>query len=171
MRRAELFRGLPTFKPEEGERVIRTWRPRLASFYPILIAGILAALVGLLSLLFNPAGWSAALFAVGIAFGGVMWVLAAALCRAHTYILTNRRVRDEFRFWVARARDAPFYMLTNLSTFQDLFGRIFNFGDVRFDTAGTPFPGVRFRGVRDPYAVEREVRKAVDVYGRYKTAR
>jgi hypothetical protein len=47
--------------------------------------------------------------------------------------------------------------VTNVVVEQDVVGRVFGFGDVRFDTAGTMFTGVLFKGVRNPVKVKEQI--------------
>ena len=53
-----------------------------------------------------------------------------------------------------RVDEAPFEKVTNVVVEQDVVGRIFGFGDVRFDTDGTAF-----KGVKNPVEVKRRLKK------------
>ena len=93
-------------------------------------------------------------FTVAVAYGLGCWSIACVLQNAYRYVLTNKRVRAEFRFLRTWSRDAPLRAVTDVSTHQDAAGRSLNFGTVAISTAGTSFPGVIFKGVADPHEVE-----------------
>jgi len=62
-----------------------------------------------------------------------------------------------------RVDEAPFEKVTNVVVEQDVVGRIFGFGDVRFDTDGTAF-----KGVKNPVEVKRRVEEALEKAARKK---
>ena len=138
-------------RPEEGEKTICVWKPVLLSFYPILLAPLLALLIGLVLLVSFPSPATVLLFSLMVLFGEACFLLARAYCRAFTFSITDWRVRSEFRFIVTRSSEAPLRTVTNIEVFQDLPGRVLNFGSVYITTmSGVP---VVFRGVPRPYEV------------------
>jgi len=153
------MRGKRLFELDKGERVVWSGKPELASFYPILIAGVLALFAGLLSLLSFFNVFTAALFAVSIIFCASMYFLAVALRSAYTYTLTNQRVRSEFRLIISRVSEARLQSVTNVSAYQDFWGRLLNFGHVRIDTPASPLGSVFFTGIREFSKVQEEVKK------------
>ena len=156
------FHPLPPvrkFAMERDERVLGEWKPVLLSFYPLLAAAAIAFLFSAALLCKFPSAATAAFFIFTTAFGLLGWVLARALQRANTYILTNRRIRREFCFWGTRSNEVPLGSVTNVSTDQDVVGRVFNFGGVLIET---PAAGVvRFRGVSDPRQVSDKIRAVI----------
>ena len=52
--------------------------------------------------------------------------------------------------------------ITNVVVRQDVVGRMFGFGNVRADTAGTAHMGISFIGIEDPYRCAEIIRKAIE---------
>lgn len=162
----DLFKGPSKFRPASGEKVLWRGKPVLLAFFYLLLAGGMAVLTGLIAVIAIPSTLTAIVFAVAVVFCAAMFLLAEAVRRAHTFVLTNQRIRSEFRFWATSVQEAPLRTITNVSVFQDLVARVFGFGTIRADTAGTPFPGVVFFGVRDFSGVHENIRRAVDHYAK-----
>lgn len=144
------------------EDVVWKGKPVVIAFYDGLAGGALLLIVSAL-LPLVPVPGIALLSALGTVCGALLIALAFARAKANTYVVTKKGVRREYCFVAFRVDEAPFEKVTNTVVEQDVVGRIFGFGDVRFDTAGTPFQGVLFKGVRNPAAVKNiadEVRKA-----------
>ena len=152
---------VPRFRPESGETVLQRWHPTLAYFWPLPAAGMLCLVLALVVGLSLLGRWALLFIALAVAFCTLSIALARYLVGCYTFILTDRRIREEFRLWVVDVREAPLGRVTNVTVFQDFVGRVLNFGSVRVDTAGTPFPGVLFRGVRDPLRVQKIIQGVV----------
>lgn len=138
-----------------SEEVVWTGKPTVLAFYDGLLGGALLIVASVLLLGFPNMAW---LSAAGIACGLLFIAFASIRARANTYVLTNRCVRRQYRFVAVKVDEAPLEKVTNTVVEQDIVGRIFGFGDLRFDTAGTGFAGVLFKGVKNPA----EVKKIVD---------
>jgi len=134
------------------EEVVWSGKPTVLAFYDGLFGGVL--LIAASALLFALPGlvW---LSAAGIICGFLLIAFAFIKARANTYVLTDRCVRRQYRFVAVKVDEAPLEKVTNTVVEQDVVGRIFGFGDVRFDTAGTAFTGVLFKGVKKPYEVKK----------------
>lgn len=142
-------------KTSEGTEVVFwTGKPTVLAFYDALAGGGLLIIVSALLLLL-PLPGILLLSAIGVACGLLFIVFAFVKAWANTYTVTDKCVRRQYRFVAVRVEEAPFEKVTNTVLEQDIVGRIFRFGDIRFDTAGTPFMGVLFKGVKNPSEVKR----------------
>lgn len=131
------------------------WRgkPTYESFYPLPLAGGVAVFCSALGFMALPAGWAAMLLLASAAFCAGMCFFAGVLANSYSFVLTDQRVRGEFRLWVVRVWEVPVDKITDAVVVQGLVGRVLRFGHVRVDAAGTLFPGLLIRGVRDPLEV------------------
>lgn len=138
-------------------------KPTLAAFYHFYLVG--ALLLGTTSMITASTSIPPIIFGVTIPFACLMFVLPLLFQRAWNFTLTSERVESSFTLWVRRRREAPLEKITNIVVNQGVIGRLLGFGSVRIDTAGTPFPGVKFWGVRDPLKVEEKVRNSQNLAG------
>ncbi|MHA1632420.1 MAG: PH domain-containing protein [Candidatus Freyarchaeota archaeon] len=148
-----------------AEKVTWTGKPTVLGFWEGLAVGILLIVFSVASTLSPFARIPAALyFLVAVAVGGIaLIVFTFFVAYANTYTVTGRTARREFRFLVVRVEEAPTEKITDVVSHIGLVGRILKFGNLRVDTAGTPFAGVLFKGLRfkDLEEAKREVEKLV----------
>ncbi len=141
------------------EQTLYVWKPVLASFYQILSLPFLALLVGTLILLIIPSPATALLFVLLTLFGAGFFLIVRAYCRGHTFFLTDWRVRSTFKFLATRSSEAPLRTVANVEVYQDLPGRVLNFGSVYITTmSGVP---VVFRGIPHPYEARQLILHAI----------
>jgi uncharacterized membrane protein YdbT with pleckstrin-like domain len=138
------------------EKVVWSGKPTVLAFYDALVGGVLLVAVSIL-LLATPLSTLPWLSALGVVCGGALILVAFMKAWANSYVLTEKCVRRSYRFVTVRVEEAPIEKITNTVVEQDVVGRILNFGDVRFDTAGTSFAGVLFKGVKNPEGVKKSV--------------
>lgn len=145
----------PSEKIEEplSEEVFWKGKPTVLAFYQVFAGGALLIAVSVLLPLLLPR--TVFLSALGIACGLLLFTFAFINAWANTYTVTSKGIRRQYCFVVVRVEEASFDKITNTVLEQDVVGRIFGFGDVRFDTAGTQFAGVLFKGVKNPVEVKR----------------
>ncbi len=110
--------------------------------------------------LFAPALWS--LFGVPALIGaGVVFVMfvVTRIWRVQTsrYIITAERTYKSFGRLRFQLLQTTYDKVTDLHVRQSLFGRIWGFGTVRLETAGT---GIALEGVRDPLGYKKRVEAA-----------
>lgn len=142
-----------------GEQALCAWKPVLVSFYQILSLPFLALFVGALILSIIPSPATALLFALLALFGAGFFLIVRAYCRGHTFFLTNWRVRSTFKFLATRSSEAPLRTVANVEVYQDLPGRVLNFGSVYTTTmSGVP---VVFRGIPHPYEARQLILHAI----------
>lgn len=144
---------------EAGEGPVWRGKPVLWAFFPFYFVGALGAVTGTIAEL----AFSLPLWTLGflIFFVALMVTIPLPLQMAWTFAVTPREIRRDFSLFVKRSKSAPTHEATDVTASQGPIGRIFGFGTIRIDTAGTPFPGVRFWGVEDPFTVEKTVRKVI----------
>lgn len=153
----------------DGERLIWQGRPiwRWSLFkilgWSLIGLGVIAAGIGL-----------DALFGIGVQWflvAGGIWialVIVATWIRrlATLYTVTDRRLIVRRGILSRNERSASLDRIQNVNTGQGLVGRILNFGDIEFDTAGSDLgdSDLALRGVADPHGI-RDVLDA-EVFGR-----
>lgn len=82
---------------------------------------------------------------------GIFFLLGALLLRLSTeYTITNHRVHSRYGIIGRKSSQTSFDKITDTSFSQGIFGRILNYGDVRFNTAGSIGNEVVFAGVTNP---------------------
>jgi len=82
--------------------------------------------------------------------GAALILVAFARSKAVKYIVTDRRVSREYRFFSVRIDEIPLNRITSIAVEQNIVGRLLGFGDLRIGTADMAFPGVLFNGIRNP---------------------
>lgn len=147
-------------RTQKGDEVKWVGRPSLFAFYPFYLVGVLALACSIVwELRFSTPLWIGGLLAP---FLVAMFFLPLVFQLAWKFEVTGAEATSTFRLWVGRSKTAPLDKVTDVVTRQGAIARLLNFGSVRLDTAGTPFPGVKFWGVRNPFEVEKKVRGVVD---------
>lgn len=150
-------------QPDE-DTLVQTGRHGLSVLDELLGATVAAAMpitaVLILSIGFFPALLRPVAFPV-IAVVAALYVgfLVARYWRVKTsvYIVTDERVykaHGRIRFFGSQT---TYDKLTDMHVKQSLFGRIWGFGTVRLETAGT---GIQLEGVRDPLGFKQQVEDA-----------
>jgi uncharacterized membrane protein YdbT with pleckstrin-like domain len=137
------------------EKVMAREKPTVLAFYDGLAGGAILIIISLaliLTLAYTLFWWFPFL---GLAVGALLISLAFLNAWANTYLITDRGVRREYRLIAVEVSEIPYDRATNVVVLQDIVGRVFRFGTVRVDSAGTPFKGVVFRGVRRPEEIRR----------------
>ena len=79
------------------------------------------------------------------------------------YIITNKRVAGRYGIISEDFKSATFKHITSVRTKQGLIGKIFNFGNIIIDTAGTGM-GVDFvwKYVKDPVKIKNRIEEYID---------
>lgn len=139
-----------------GESVVWSGKPTVLAFYDALVGGALLIAVSI-ALLATPLSAVVWLPALGAACGATLILTAFVKAWANSYTVTEGYVRRKYSFVAVRVDEAPLSKVTNVVVEQGVVGRVFGFGDLRFDTAGTSFAGVLFKGVRNPLKVKEQI--------------
>ena len=140
----------------EGEKLIwegrPTWKWSISFLLKWGIVGLLPLIVGiLLGLVVDVSiSW---FFAVTVIFIAVIVVLAWIKRLDSHYTVTDRRVLVRRGIANRNERSASIDRIQNVNTKQGLYGRVLNFGDIEFDTAGsdTNDSDLALRGINDPH--------------------
>ena len=140
------------------EKTVWSGKPTVLAFSNVLAGGALLVVVSI-AVFFTP--FPVWLPVLGIVCGLVLIFTAFAMAKANTYMVTDRYVRREYRFIAVKIDEAPLSKVTNIVVEQSVVGRFFRFGDIRFDTAGTAFTGVLFKGVKNPEKIEKQISAAL----------
>ncbi|MSO46648.1 MAG: PH domain-containing protein [Thermoleophilia bacterium] len=133
----------------EGETLIWEGRPTWKWSISFLLKW---SLVGVLlnRVVEVPVSW---FFAVSMIFIAVVVVLAWIKRLDSHYMVTNRRVVVRRGITNRNERSASIERIQNVNTKQGLYGRVLNFGDIEFDTAGSDISDsdLALRGISDPH--------------------
>jgi uncharacterized membrane protein YdbT with pleckstrin-like domain len=148
-----------------GEEIIYNGHPSWRSTWALygrglLIAIILTLLVGAGTAVFGDgAEWTLAIL-IGVVVLCIT-ILVGFVHRMFTvYTITTQRLRIQKGIIARKVQQTRIERVQNVNTDQGIFERIFQVGDVDFDTAGTTDSDFRFNGVGNPEAVVTAVDRA-----------
>ena len=142
----------------EGEQLVwqgrPTWKWSVSWMLKWGIVGLLPLAAGVVLSQFTnlPLVW---FFAATVIFIAVVVVLAWIKRLDSEYTVTNRRVVVRRGIANRNERSASIDRIQYVNTRQGLYGRILNFGDIEFDTAGSDLgdSDLALRGINDPHAM------------------
>lgn len=140
----------------EGEKLIWEGRPTWKWSISFLLKwGSIGLLPLIIGIVFNrffdvPVSW---FFAATVIFIAGVTVLAWLKRLDSHYTVTTRRVIVRRGIANRNERSASIDRIQNVNTKQGLYGRVLNFGDIEFDTAGsdTGDSDLALRGINDPH--------------------
>ena len=140
----------------EGEKLIwrgrPTWKWSVSFMLKWGLVGLLPLIAGVLidKVVSVPVAW---FFAATVIFIAAVVVLAWIKRLDQAYTVTSRRVIVRRGIANRNERSASIDRIQNVNTKQGLYGRILNFGDIEFDTAGSDIgdSDLALRGVNDPH--------------------
>ncbi len=157
----------------EGENLIwegrPTWKWTVSFMLKWGLVGLVPFAVGLVLARYNNIGVTPFLGISVILIAGV--VLLAWVRRLDThYTVTDRRLIVRHGILNRNERSASLDRIQNVNTGQGFYGRILNFGDIEFDTAGSDSGDseLALRGVNDPHKL-RDILDA-EVFARGRTS-
>ena len=147
----------------DGEKLIwqgrPTWKWSVSFMLKWGLVGLLPLIIGiLLDRITNvPIAW---FFAATVIFIAGVVVLAWIKRLDSHYTVTSRRVIVRRGIANRNERSASIDRIQNVNTKQGFYGRILNFGDIEFDTAGSDIgdADLALRGINDPH----EMRDVLD---------
>lgn len=157
----------------EGENLIwqgrPTWKWSVSFMVKWGLVGLIPLIVGIV--VNRVADVSIALFfAATVIFIAAVVVLAWIKRLDSHYTVTSRRVIVRRGIANRNERSASIDRIQNVNTRQGFYGRILNFGDIEFDTAGSDVgdSDLALRGINDPH----QMRDLLDreLLGREKTS-
>lgn len=140
----------------EGEKLIwqgrPTWKWSMSFLLKWGLVGLLPLIAGvLLGLVVEvPISW---FVAASVIFIAIVVVLAWIKRLDSFYTVTDRRVVVRRGIANRNERSASIDRIQNVNTKQGLYGRVLNFGDIEFDTAGSDIndSDLALRGISDPH--------------------
>jgi uncharacterized membrane protein YdbT with pleckstrin-like domain len=140
----------------EGEKLIwkgrPTWKWSVSWMLKWGLIGVLPLIIGVLlnRVVDVPVSW---FFAITVIWIAVVVVLAWLKRLDSEYTVTDRRVIVRRGIANRNERSASIDRIQNVNTKQGFYGRILNFGDLEFDTAGSDVgdSDLALRGITDPH--------------------
>ncbi len=140
------------------EKVIWSGRRSMKTFLGPLFVGILMILVGIviysgvLPLPFDIPGDISLYVFLGLLGLGLIILLSIYVKRLTSiYAITNEKVYSRFGFISRDINSAMLENITDNELSQSIIGRIFDYGTVKFNTAGSSNVEIIFKGVSNPH--------------------
>lgn len=93
--------------------------------------------------------------------GVVMFVLSELLRRAETFTIGEKGVEKGLRFVSTGQIFIEYLKIQDLKVSQGVIERIFGLGTIYVNSAGSPEAEILFRGIKDPYAIEKLIRARI----------
>ncbi|MEK7569654.1 MAG: PH domain-containing protein [Patescibacteria group bacterium] len=131
------------------ENVIKKFHPHPLFYLGFYLGGPILSGVGYY--FFTPLAWA----------GPLIIILGELLRRAETYYVTEDGVVHEFHFLATRRVSAEYRRIQNIEVTQSFLENLLGVGNIHFDTAGADRTEVNFRGVKNPYRIEKIVRERI----------
>jgi len=143
----------------EGKEVWRG-KPTVLAFIDTLSGGALLMIVSGVAAVHIHLRVIYLISLVGLIGGAVIIALVFLVSQAYTYVVTRKKLRKEYRFIAFTVEEVPLQEVTNVIVAQNIVGRLFGFGTIKADTAGTSYAGIVFRGVKGPDRVFKAITDA-----------
>ena len=93
-----------------------------------------------------------------LGLGIIILLLGAFHIYRNRYSVTSERVKLEFGFLSRTVRDAELDKIQDTLVKQTLLGRLFNYGDLYFSTAGSSGYEITFHDVSNPEGIKSTIR-------------
>ena len=90
--------------------------------------------------------------------GVIMFMISESLRRAETLTVGEKGVEKSLRFISTGQIFIEYLKIQDLGVSQGVVGRMFGLGTIYVNSAGSPQAEIIFRGIKDPYAVEKLIR-------------
>ncbi len=167
---------VPTFEPvadetpawahphfvDDEERILWVGKPLLRS----AVSQATGLLVFVLFLLiipgFRPDGGIASAFTFGLvalfgvfAIGMPMWALSRMV-----FVITDQAAYTRSGIFGEKVNQTSYEKITDISYNQDVLGRIFGYGSININTAGSATQALTMQGLSDPLSVKRLLERA-----------
>jgi len=92
-------------------------------------------------------------------FGVLVIILGLVKMYRQRYYITSERVKHEFGFLSRVVRDAELDKIQDTLVVQNFFGRLLNYGDLHFSTAGSSGYEIVFNSVSRPEEIKAKIRE------------
>jgi len=140
----------------------------MATPRPIAAVTGLRVLVGLAPMLLIPAVFervrNPAFFVAVLGLGLIIYALRATALRQMEYVATGRRVYARRGFFGTTVNQLTYDKITDITYRQDIAGRIFGFGSVIVNSAGSNAAPITMEGLADPIGSKEIIERWRDVY-------
>jgi uncharacterized membrane protein YdbT with pleckstrin-like domain len=93
-----------------------------------------------------------------LGLGFIIILLGILKMQRPRYYVTNQRIKSEYGFLSRVIRDAELDKIQDTLVKQDLWGRLFNYGDLYFSTAGSGSYEIIFANVSNPEGLKNTIR-------------
>ena len=93
-----------------------------------------------------------------LGFGLIIILLGVIKIYRKRYYITNERIKSEVGFLSRVMRDAELDKIQDTLVTQNIFGRLLNYGDLHFSTAGSGGYEIYFQSVANPEDIKSKVR-------------
>lgn len=127
--------------------ILEKLHPHWFHYLDLYFFGILAFLVGIFFY------WQFIIFSVLLILG------TEVFRRAHRYYLMYSGISREYNFLSTSRKFAEYEKIQNIEVTQTFVQKILGIGSIKFDTPGSDLFEIHFDSIKNPYEVERVVRK------------
>lgn len=93
-----------------------------------------------------------------LGLGFIIILLGILKMQRPRYYVTNQRIKSEYGFLSRVIRDAELDKIQDTLVKQDLWGRLLNYGDLYFSTAGSGSYEIVFANVSNPEGLKATIR-------------
>ena len=131
----------------DNEQIIKKVHPDPLYFLGFYCSGIILMVVGFFFLIYiAPLGFLAI-------------ILGEVVRRAETFYILESGVAREYKLFSTSKEFCYFEKIQSLEVNQSFIENIFGIGNVHIDTAGSDKTEVNFRGIKNPYEIEKIIRE------------
>ncbi|MFA7285475.1 MAG: PH domain-containing protein [Candidatus Paceibacterota bacterium] len=91
---------------------------------------------------------------------GILLIIGTEVFRkVHSYYLLHTGIAREYNFLSTSRKFAEYEKIQNIEVTQTFIQKILGVGSIKFDTPGSDLFEIHFDSIKNPYEVERVVRK------------
>jgi uncharacterized membrane protein YdbT with pleckstrin-like domain len=133
-----------------NEEFVKKLQPHPLAYFFYYLGG---GLIMLTSLWFGAINFFIGLFIV---------LLTEIIRRAESFLILETGVSREFKFVSTVKTFAEYEKIQDIKVSQNLVDRIFGIGNVFINTAGSPSAEIIFRGIKNPYEVDKIIQEKLE---------
>lgn len=127
--------------------ILEKLHPNWFHYFDLYVLSVISLLVGIFFY------WQFLIFSVFVFLGIELFR------RAHSYYLMHSGISRQYNFFSTSRKFAEYEKIQNIEVTQTFIQKLLGVGNIKFDTPGSDLFEIHFDGVKNPYEVERTVRK------------
>ncbi len=139
------------------EGVIKELHPHAIGFLGFYFSGIALVIIGIVSAILGVFPFGITIF-IGLFTGISAVALGEVSRRAETFYILEGGVAWQYKMLSTSRKFVEYEKIQNLEVRQSFSENMLGIGSIHFDTAGADKTEINFRGIKDPYGIEKIVR-------------